>query len=320
MTWFLSLFSAHRNLQQERDDALREAGYYRAQAERWEARCEKAREELMDTLRGVVAPPTVEPPQGEGWRKGHEQLPDRQLEEFLGKAAVVGDTEVAVRGRRIRILELERLGLHLRAVFQFVEEAPEASPGAPHPRRFLHEVAAYWLDRRLGLRLVPVTVERKIDGQRGALSIFLEGALDVRSIRAYDLWKLAEGLELQMARARIFSALVGTRDRDDAAKMLLPLERRVMIADNSLGFPLTTGFEDLLADEVELEGREPGQLERFTITPCARLDAGFYGVLDSLGEEELRRRLGGYLSRAQIEALLLRRDRILEVCSTRAAS
>ncbi len=62
MTWFLFLFAEHRDLQQERDDALRDAGYCRAQAEKWEARCEKAREELMDTLRGNHEQPAVEPP------------------------------------------------------------------------------------------------------------------------------------------------------------------------------------------------------------------------------------------------------------------
>lgn len=50
--WILSLFETHRQLQRQLDDSKREAGHWRAEAAKWESRCETARKELMDELRG----------------------------------------------------------------------------------------------------------------------------------------------------------------------------------------------------------------------------------------------------------------------------
>jgi hypothetical protein len=247
--------------------------------------------------------PALESPQGEQWPSGHEELPDRQVATFLARAPLVDRSDVVRDGRHVQLLELRRKGLHLRAIFQFIDEAvaPETSREDYHPRRYQHELAAYWLDRRLGLRIVPVTVSRTVNGRPGAIHLFLESALDLPYVRDHDRWDLLEGLEDDIARARVFAALVATRTRHDAAKMLLPRQRRIMIADSSHGFPLSTEVRDLLP------------------RPCI-LDAELEYGLRSLGREELEAGVGGYLEGSQIDALLERRDRILESCAGEAAA
>jgi len=255
--------------------------------------------------------PLVEPPQGEGWTGLHEEYPDDRLEEFLTKAEVGERTEIVRGDRHVSLLELERKGLELRALFQFAEERPggDAVEESFNHRRFQHEVAAYRLDRELRLEMVPVTVLRKIDKQPGALSIWPASAIDLPYIRSYGRWELLQGLEPQVAKARLFSALIGARDRHDAAKMLVPPDRRIVIADNSKGFSLDTEIDDFLVPEVE----------GLSLDPCA-VDAAFEIALVALDTGGLRSLLGDLLSEEQIAAIIERRDRILAACGKAAPS
>jgi hypothetical protein len=253
--------------------------------------------------------PLVEPPQGEGWAGLHEEFPDDRLEEFLTKAEIGERTEIVRGDRHVNLLELERKGLGLRALFQFAEERPggDATEKPFNPRRFQHEVAAYRLDRELRLGMVPVAVLRKIDKQPGALSIWPGSAVDLPYIRSYGRWELLQGLEPQIAKARLFSALIGARDRHDAAKMLVPPDRRIVIADNSKGFSLDTEIEDFFVTEVE----------GISLDPCA-VDAAFEIALFALDTGGLQSLLGDLLSKEQIAAIIERRDRILAACGEAA--
>lgn len=49
------------------------------------------------------------------------------------------------------------------------------------------EVAAYELDKLLGLGLVPPTVEREVEGRRGSLQIWVEGAMTEKKRRERGL-------------------------------------------------------------------------------------------------------------------------------------
>jgi calcineurin-like phosphoesterase family protein len=252
--------------------------------------------------------PLLEAPQGEHWSGIYTELQDEFLEKFLAKAKIVERHDLQRGSRHFSVLELHKDGLDLRAVFQFVEEKPAAStpPESVNPRRYQHEVAAYRLSRELGLDIVPVTVPREVDGKRGAISIWPEAAIDLPYIRAHGRWELLQGLEARVSTARIFTALIGTRDRADGAKMLLPPERRILVADNSKGFPLNLDVEDFLVTEIE----------GFRFDPCA-LDASLEFELRTLNADRLKTLLGGLLSNEQIEALVQRRNRVISTCASR---
>jgi hypothetical protein len=247
---------------------------------------------------------------GEGWPAGHEELPDDVLEPFLRRAKIERVSEIRRLGRRFLMVELRGSGLHLRAVFGSVDEPGSAGgePALSPPRSYRHELAAYRLDRMLGLGFVPVTVERRVRKETGALQLFLEAAVDLPYIQEHGRFDLLAGLEAEVRRALVFSALVGSRERVDAAKMLLPAQRRVMMGDSTLGFPLTTEVEDILART----------FEEFVPGPCRPMDPALEVALAGLDREGLVSELGGYLSEAQIDALLGRRDRILDLCGSGA--
>ena len=221
-------------------------------------------------------------------------------------------TEVTRDGRSAELWELERGGLKLRAVFKDIEETASSQPDAW--RRYQHEYAAYWLDRKIGLGFVPVVVIRSHDGDTGALRSVLETAVDLVSLKDYlnledatkdeiveavaeHYGKNLSGLREQVLSARAFEALVGNQHQQDYAKLFIPAEGRVALVDHERAFGASSEIPaDLLA------------------TYCP-IPADIALALQCLSKEEVESGLSDYLSDAQIEALLERRDHVLSSCS-----
>src|SRR3954466_5458621 len=73
------------------------------------------------------------------------------------------------------------------------------------------EIAAYELDKLLALGMVPVIVERKIDGNAGALVLWLDGVrtwTEVLPLPKPASWSR------QLARMKMFDNLIGNPDRN----------------------------------------------------------------------------------------------------------
>jgi hypothetical protein len=195
----------------------------------------------------------------------------------------------------------------MRAVFKDIDQGkPQAGRTAS---RYLHEIAAYWLDRRLGLGVVPAVIARTIGGKEGSLQAIIETAIDVVSIRQYAgleqverdeaLRRLAERYSLdleeligQPARVRTFDALIGNPGREDEDRLWIPRDRKVVLVDHERAFSCTTDVGTSLL--------------------CESLDPDFRLAIKSLQLEELRAGHSKYLSEEQVGGLLARRDRILE--------
>jgi hypothetical protein len=163
-------------------------------------------------------------------------------------------------------------------------------------RRYAHEIVAYKLNQLMDLELVPVTVLRELDGRPGSLQIWMQAAIDRRQLTDYDRLDLLEGLEDEIMQARIFNALIADRDRSEEGYLLLPRESRLLLTDNTRAFSISNRIDDLIP-----EG-------------CA-IEADFELAMRGLDRGTLESEVGGYLSDAQIDALLSRRDIILEACA-----
>jgi hypothetical protein len=134
--------------------------------------------------------------------------------------------------------------------------------------------------------------------------------VDLTYVRGHGRFDLLTGLEPEIRRALVFSALVGSRERMDAAKMLLPVQGRIMLGDSTRGFPLTTEVEEILGRRID--ELDPG--------PCGPMDPALEVALRLLSKERCDAELGEYLSAEQIDALLGRRDRLLELCGGKEES
>ena len=117
------------------------------------------------------------------------------------------------------------------------KEGSVAESPATVPRTWRNEVASFLIDRLLDLHLVPATVERTYQGEPGSMQLWLEAAVDERLLETYDQTHLFSGLEDELIRAEAFMALIDVHKSHEAVGiMLLPLERRLQVADSTKAF------------------------------------------------------------------------------------
>jgi hypothetical protein len=181
--------------------------------------------EALNPAKGTFELPVVENPQGQAWSRIAEQLSDDQMEDFLAAAEIKSIKPIEIKGRVFDVLELERKGLRLRAVFGAADEKPPTGKTEKdiRLRRAVHELAAYRLGRRLRLRFVPVTVARTIEGKRGVLGVWTEAVIDLPWIREQKMLDLiAQKLKEEVLEAWVFSALIDVEPRLEEAVMLIP--------------------------------------------------------------------------------------------------
>lgn len=249
---------------------------------------------------GYTDPP-AETPEGEGWSKILEQLPDARLEAFIRTTEASNCRFLQDAVRHAEVCELDGENMQLRIVFQDVDEQPGNVAEEPKdvPRSFRNEVTSYHLDRLLGLDMVPVTVARTIGDRRGSAQLFPENAVDLTLIKTYTRLDMRDSLEDQIFDAKIFSALMAVVERHASLKMILPQEGRIALGDNTKAFGTSLDLDPEWVPE-----------------SCGPIRADLVHALRSLSKETLEPLVSEYLSATQINALLQRRDLILERCTS----
>jgi hypothetical protein len=146
------------------------------------------------------------------------------------------------------------------------------------------EIAAYELDKVLGLDMVPVVVERRIEGDLGAAVLWLEG---VRSWEAVLPLPKPPTWGASLARMKMFDDLVGNSDRNKG-NMLIDEAWNLYLIDHSRAFVR--------------DRKLPAQLQN--------IDRALWQRMQALDEDGLTTAVGRWLDRMQIRALLERRNRM----------
>ncbi len=169
----------------------------------------------------------------------------------------------------------------------------ESGPESPADR-YEHEVAAYLVDRKLELGLVPVCVLRELDGEQGSLQAWVEDAVDQESATVYELELFdRDWVKARIAEGVVFDALIGNSDRG-ADDILCPVAGdKLFLVDHSKAFSTSKDI-----------GWEAGR--------TVSIEPSLIAALEDLEQDALEQDLGELLSADQIEALLGRRDQILE--------
>jgi hypothetical protein len=232
-----------------------------------------------------------------------EVAQDKHWEEFLASAVVtkgeqmVGATSVTNPYR----LELEKDGVKRIAYWKNVEGRPKG-----YLEGWMWEIAAYRLDRYLGLNMVPVTIERRYEENRGSLQLGIEGTFPYRDVLEGKV-KTPEGLKgvhvnLEVYLQRAFDNLICNEDRH-ANNILITEDWRLVLIDHSRTFRTKGRYYDTLIFN------EKG--DKFKGTMSA-LPAAFVEKLKSLTPEILHRLADPYLTDKEIAAVMVRRDLILK--------
>ncbi len=223
-------------------------------------------------------------------------LDDDALERWLAEAEVVSIEELDTGITDPQRVTLRKDGVELRAVFKQLSESFDA--GSQMRRtfeadRFEYEIAAYKLDRLLGLDMVPVAVPRTVGGRRGVLQFWVDDSINIRQMLEQKLqpsgWCEANP---QYNLMNVFDVLIHNTDRTQE-NALFTKDWMLVLIDHSRAFPTHSKLPVLLyKGGVQVP---PSLAKR----------------LAALDRETLQAQLGPYLHRRQIDALLKRRDQLL---------
>jgi hypothetical protein len=164
--------------------------------------------------------------------------------------------------------------------------------------RWEHEVAAYRLDRMLGLELVPVTVAREINGRTGALQFWVENLISELerqedNITATGWCPLSEQYNLMVA----FDSLIYNVDRTLQNIVYDRDSWMLYLIDHSRGFRLNKG--------------RPKDISKVELV----MSQDLVQALQELSLEALRAEMGDLLIQDQLRAILRRRDELVKAAA-----
>ena len=233
------------------------------------------------------------------------------INEASGEHLSVGvhPRRVGVRAAGITAADLERLLAHGEIVSQrtdelgrtFVEVAAESGTVAamftenPRAKGFSPELAAYRLDRAIGLDMVPVTVARELHGKQGTLQFRAKGASDEASRmlvnRGGSAWC---ALPQQWAAMYVFDALVYNPGRSPEQMLYSPDNWQLMLVGHDKVFSSKRG--------------RPKYLQNTQL----QVGESWRRALAALDDNLLAEQFSDVLDQRRIKALGRRRDELLK--------
>ncbi len=212
---------------------------------------------------------------------GHEA----EIENYLRRAPIQRREEVPVGVTHPQHVFFASGGPVAGAV---VKHLPSGRRGGFY-ESYKSEIAAYELDRLLGLGMVPVTVERRVGPQFASVQMWVEGCRPLKDVDQTTCPRPQEWAK-QVCRQRVFDNLTANIDRN-AGNLLIDPEWHLILIDHSRAFA---------------NDRMP------FAKAMNRLDKEAFARLKRLDFETLKARLGRWvLTDGILRELLGRRDRIV---------
>jgi hypothetical protein len=220
-----------------------------------------------------------------------------ELEQFLSQAKVTALRDIGQGVTLPKRAFMELGDTRHSAVFKTIDEGPipvkklDKGIELQFQDSWRTEVAAYELDKLLGLGMVPVTIDRTFDGKRGSFQFWIDSVMS-EADRIQKKLEPPNALEWneQVANVRLFDNLIYNTDRH-LNNLRITADWKIRLIDHSRTF---RPFEQL---------KDPKQLTRFSRTLLERIER--------LNQPLLQEKLGKYLSPYQIDGILKRRDAII---------
>jgi hypothetical protein len=235
-----------------------------------------------------------------------EELAQRPAqEEFLRTAEIVKSEEIGEGVTKPYKLTLRKDGVEMVAAWK----NPKGMQSG-YLEGWQYEIAAYRLDKLIGLGMVPVAVERDFNGKPGALVLWAKNKYSLLKIMENNIPIPAEArtrVDNMKYLTRAWDSLVGNEDRTQQ-NVLYTEDWRTIIFDHSRAFRSSGEFAKRL-----MFGRD-GIMHSSQGTPYLfqRLPRSFVDAIKALTFETIRGAVGDTLTDKEIRAILVRRDLILK--------
>ncbi len=227
------------------------------------------------------------------------ELSTEQIKTFLKTAKVIRtrSTDKGVTAPK-RLTLSDGVTTH-DAVFQAIDERKMVAQMGGGGRQettelnfvdsYKYNIAAYELSRLLELdHMMPVYVERRVNGELGSISWFVPTLMDESDrLKKKIQPPSATDWNHQMYRMRVFSALVRDTDRNLTNVLISPAWKVIMI-DFSRAFRM--------------------QPELQHVSDLGRIDRRLLTRLESLTRDAVKKATGDFLTKSELDAVMVRRD------------
>jgi hypothetical protein len=235
------------------------------------------------------------------------KLSDAEMEQFLLKARL-GKTRSAKKGVTGSLQATLSDGklthdAHVQMIDEHLQQFAGSNGGVEFDFRdsWTFNLAAYKIDRLIGMNMVPVSVARRHGYQEAAYTWWLDDVMMDEQERLKRKEEKKPGLSgeppdteiwnQQMQMVRLFDQLIANIDRN-LGNLMITKDWRLWPIDHTRAF------------------RNNRQLK--TPGNVTRVDRGVLERMKALDRETLRKETGKYLTTFQIDALLARRDAIVK--------
>ena len=229
-------------------------------------------------------------------------MTDQELEDFMRTAPIVNIKKLDTGITNPKRVTQERDGITNDAVFKYEDTNPGMQTKDNYisrryndSDRYVYDVAAYKLDRMLDWQMVPTAVLAEVEGDEGALSDWVENAINERDREEQEVPFNSYCERYEQYRMRfIFDILIYNEDRNLTNILWSKDDFMMLFIDHTLAFRTTE--------------KRPKQYKKVDL----HLSDLLRGRLQALNKADLERELSPYLHPRQIEAILARRDLILK--------
>jgi len=232
-----------------------------------------------------------------------EELAERaKWEEFLKTAEIIANEQMTSGAvTKPYVLTLKQGDITKKGLWKDITGRPQG-----YVDSWMYEVAAYQLDKLLGLNMVPPTVERRFNENRGSLQIWVDDTKSLKKLGeekikppSYKVFFYNRSLFLQ----RAFDNLIGNEDRHQDNYLIVMKDWRMILIDHSRSFRSSGKFvKQLTYTEKHPEG--PMIMKE--------LPKAFFENIKSLTAEQIKGAVGEYLSDEEIKAVMIRKDLIIK--------
>jgi len=225
-------------------------------------------------------------------------------EEFLRTAEVIGQDQPFSDREAVTkpwVITLEKDGVTNKAIWKNPEGRMKG-----FLENWRWEIAAYHLDKYLNLNMVPPTVERRFQENRGSCQLWVDSMMSLKQkvenkvkTPSFKIFYWNRALYIQ----RVFDNLIANEDRHQN-QYLITEDWRMLLIDHSRSFRTAKKFtNNLIYDEKYKEG--PTFIMK-------EIPTDMYEKLKTLSADVMKEVVGEYLTDEEIEATLMRRDLIID--------
>ncbi|NIO20007.1 MAG: hypothetical protein GTN76_04510, partial [Candidatus Aenigmarchaeota archaeon] len=228
-------------------------------------------------------------------------------EEFLKTAEITSFYQMKSREAVTEpwVLTLEKDGIKRQAMWKDIEGRRKG-----FIENWKWEIAAYRLDKYLGLNMVPPTVQKRFRGNRGSCQLWVNYWIKAKAkneqkikVPSYKVFYYNRATYLRWA----WDNLIGNEDRH-SGNIFITKDWRIILPDHSRSFRTSKKFtKNLIYTEKHKEGPKV----------MKELPRAFFEKVKALNFEAIKDAVGEYLTDKEINAVLVRRDLIIDEINKR---